>query len=208
MIDSALLLLRNELAYFIATDKSESGIEIDLRNIAFLETDKDELLKNKIVISLVNIEEESTLKNSLPYVPTLNGGYEYRSPPTHLNLYLLITSNLNVITESPTENSYIRSLRGLSYVIEFFQYRNGFTLANSLSNNDKPSKETERNEIKLFADLYTLTFEQINHLWGSLGGRQVPFAMYKVRLVSIQNRNAGQGVPLIEEIQSQVRKMN
>jgi hypothetical protein len=208
MIHSALLLLRNELASFIATDKGVSGIEVDLRNIAFLETEKDEPLRDRIIISLVNIEEESALRNSLPYLPNINGGYEYRSPPTHLNLYILITSNLTVSSETTADNSYIKSLRGLSYVIEFFQYRSSFTLSNSLSNTGVSGAEDDLVEIKLFADLYTLTFEQINHLWGSLGGRQIPFAMYKVRFVSIQNRNAGLEVPLIEEIQSQVRKMN
>ena len=44
--------------------------------------------------------------------------------------------------------------------------------------------------------------EQINHLWGSLGGRQIPFAMYKVRLVSITERTVRREVPLIEEIET------
>jgi hypothetical protein len=37
-------------------------------------------------------------------------------------------------------------------------------------------------------------------LWGSLGGRQIPFVMYKVRLVSIAERSVRREVPLIEEI--------
>ncbi len=57
------------------------------------------------------------------------------------------------------------------------------------------------NELKLNIELYTLTFEQINHLWGSLGGKQVPFAMYKVRLVRIQE-NTRQDAPLIETIRT------
>jgi hypothetical protein len=46
-----------------------------------------------------------------------------------------------------------------------------------------------------------MTFEQINHLWGSLGGKQVPFAMYKARLVAVSDhRSLGQG-RLIEKIE-------
>jgi hypothetical protein len=48
--------------------------------------------------------------------------------------------------------------------------------------------------------MYTLTFEQINHLWGSLGGRQIPFVMYKVRMVAITERSIRREVPLIEEV--------
>ena len=51
-------------------------------------------------------------------------------------------------------------------------------------------------------ELYTLTFEQINHLWGSLGGRQVPFAMYKLRLVAISEHAVLREVPVIEEVET------
>ena len=56
-------------------------------------------------------------------------------------------------------------------------------------------------------ELYTLTFEQINHLWGSLGGRQIPFVMYKLRLVSITERALVREVPLIEEIETLINKL-
>jgi hypothetical protein len=57
-------------------------------------------------------------------------------------------------------------------------------------------------ELRFTMELYTLTFEQINHLWGSLGGRQVPFVMYKLRLVGITDKAIVREVPLITEIQS------
>ena len=63
-------------------------------------------------------------------------------------------------------------------------------------------------DLKFTLELYTLTFEQINHLWGSLGGRQVPFAMYKLRLVAITDRALLREVPLIEEIETQIVPQN
>ncbi|MNR02277.1 hypothetical protein D3C85_1181210 [compost metagenome] len=57
-------------------------------------------------------------------------------------------------------------------------------------------------------ELYTLTFEQINHLWGSLGGRQVPFAMYKLRLVAISENAIVREVPLIEEIETNISTLS
>jgi hypothetical protein len=50
------------------------------------------------------------------------------------------------------------------------------------------------------AELYTLSFEQINYLWASLGGKQMPFVMYKLRLVAITDRKLVREVPLIEEL--------
>lgn len=209
MIDSALLLLRGELENFIQNDKDDNSINVDLRNIAMFEKGQDDELSDKIIISLVNIEEESTLKNG-SNLRNNSGRYEYISPAVNLNLYLLIVSNLSIKNdEGLQENSYFKSLSGLSYVIEFFQHRCSFSL------NDSPTFQTqdrlknpEMQDLKLFIDLYTLTFEQINHLWGSLGGRQLPFVMYKARMVSIQNRNVKKDAPIIEEVITNVSKFD
>jgi hypothetical protein len=57
-------------------------------------------------------------------------------------------------------------------------------------------------------ELYTLTFEQINHLWGSLGGKQMPFVMYKLRLIALTDRTIVREVPLIEEIDTTLRPVS
>jgi Pvc16 N-terminal domain len=207
MIDTALILLKGELENFIHKDKKDNSIHVDLRNIAMFERGQEDELSDKIIISLVNIEEESTLKN-MRNVSTISGKKEYISPPVNLNLYLLMISNLKIKNdEGLQENSYFKSLSGLSYIIEFFQHRNTFSIHNSPSFQTKERLEdSEINEMKLFMDLYTLTFEQINHLWGSLGGRQLPFVMYKARLVSIQHKSVRKVAPLIEEIEINVSK--
>lgn len=100
------------------------------------------------------------------------------------------------------QDAYEFALGRLSLVIQFFQAKKSFTIKNSpfttISSDSNIPQET-KDELKLNVELYTLTFEQINHLWGSLGGKQVPFAMYKIRLVSIKE-NSGEIAPLIEEI--------
>ena len=63
-------------------------------------------------------------------------------------------------------------------------------------------------ELRFTMELYTLTFEQINHLWGSLGGRQIPFVMYKLRLVSLSERAVVREVPLIEEIDTSIKELS
>ena len=67
--------------------------------------------------------------------------------------------------------------------------------------------QTDILDLKFTMELYTLTFEQINHLWGSLGGRQIPFAMYKLRLIAITERSIVREVPLIEEIEANLNKI-
>ncbi|HEY1214506.1 MAG TPA: Pvc16 family protein, partial [Bryobacteraceae bacterium] len=93
------------------------------------------------------------------------------------------------------------ALKRLSYVIQFIQSRNSFSTANSVTAAGLIDfTDDDAVSLKFTLELYTLTFEQINHLWGSLGGRQVPFAMYKLRLVAITERALLRNVPLIEEI--------
>ncbi len=64
MIDSALSLLRNELDDYISKSIGSADIVVD--NIGLLETTSGDTLTRRIVITLVNVEEESTLKNISP----------------------------------------------------------------------------------------------------------------------------------------------
>lgn len=143
---------------------------------------------------MVNIEEESTLKNSLHYFKN-NTEVTYRNPPVNLNLYLLFSANF-----PGNEDAYGLALRRLSQVIRFFQGKNNFTLQNSPGGGLPDDEELQR--MKLILELYTLTFEQINYLWGSLGGKQMPFVMYKARLVTIDAQRIVSSGKVIEEIEA------
>ncbi len=212
MIDIALRFLRDELSNYVhrSIASGESGHipekDIILHNIAFLESDLNGDLNNKVIITLVNTEEESTLKNKSNVVRTVNG-IKYEEPPISLNLYILITATLG----DDDNDSYEIGLIRLSKVIQFFQAKKSFTVQNSpfnsISTSNNVSQEI-KDQLKLNAELYTLTFEQINHLWGSLGGKQVPFVMYKIRLVKIQEITGLEEAPLIEEINNKVLVTN
>lgn len=201
MIGLALKLLRDELSNYVFQNKrpgdSITQDDIILHNIALMESDTQADLSNKIVITLVNTEEESTLKNNGNILRTPSG-IKYVEPPVFLNLYILISSTLG----QDLQDAYEFALGRLSLVIQFFQAKKSFTIKNSpftTISGDSNIPQESKDELKLNVELYTLTFEQINHLWGSLGGKQVPFAMYKIRLVSIKE-NSGEIAPLIEEI--------
>lgn len=191
MIDAAFALLNNQLAAYI---ESMGGDRMDvvMANIAAIDAANSNLdLERKVILSLVNIEEEAALKNAGPIyrnVKTLN----YVNPPIYLNLYLLITAHYE---------KYEDALTRLSNVIQFFQGKNSFTLKNSPPNDMLLNPDTYE-DIQLHVEMFSLSFEQLNHLWGSLGGKQWPSVLYKVRLVKItENRITAQG-PIIEEIQT------
>jgi hypothetical protein len=212
MIADALAFLRGELSQYVLDNQNTAdssnaltAADIMLGNVAALENDQEGRLKDKVVISMVNIEEESTLKNGAHHLRNpLSGGIEYFQRPVFLNLYLLFTATL---PDGASSDDYERALRRLSLVIEFFQSKKVFTIQNSpQSIYDNSEDEAVREELRLLPELYTLTFEQINHLWGSLGGKQVPFAMYKVRLVKVQGRYT-LDAPVIEEAKGDAREL-
>jgi hypothetical protein len=194
MIGLALSLLQAELAaYLSANGDDAANVRID--NIALAETPNGNSVTDHIIISLVNIEEESTLKNQSAQRRLASGATAYESAPTYLNLYVLISSNYG-------GDGYILALNRLALVIQFLQGKTSFSGAAS------PVAGIDSSELRFTLELYTLTFEQINHLWGSLGGRQVPFAMYKLRLVAISDQRRIRQVPPIEEIDASLTKTN
>lgn len=126
-------------------------------------------LGNKIVCSLVNIEEEKVLKNGLSYT-TRRDITEQHNPIIYLNLYLLFTS-----TKS---DDYLGGLADLSAVLTFFQGKQVF--------NQENTRGLPPEIDKVIFDIHTLNFEYLNHLWGILGGKYFPSVLYKVRLVPIK----------------------
>jgi len=192
MIDKAISLLKNELQSYINIKDASVNVIVD--NIGLFETSKGDTLTNNIVITLVNIEEESTLKNQPAQKRPFSDKATYENPPVFLNLYVLFTCNYSGV-------DYPLALKRLSYVIQFLQSKNSFSTATSISAGGLIDfTDDDMVSLRFTLELYTLTFEQINHLWGSLGGRQIPFAMYKLRLVAITERAIVREVPLVEEI--------
>ena len=206
MLYEALSMVRDELQEYIRSlGQGLPTANVVLENVALLETQHDNLLTDNdtyVIISLVNLEEESTLKNTPNVRKNAVGGFDYEDPPVYLNLYLLFCSTF--FGGQPPNNNYTEALKRLSYVIQFFQSRKHFSISNTpnaeLAQNLEGLTDPDVTTITLKFELYTLTFEQINHLWGSLGGRQIPFVMYKVRLIQIRERITHEA-PVIEEIQ-------
>lgn len=140
-------------------------------------------ITNRAIISLVNIEEDRVSKQQENYVKT-DIGVKYKNPPLYLNIYMLISVN---------RNNYGQSLAWLGHILQFFQYQNVFTPVTHPS--------LDNRILKLITELYSLNFEQINHLWSTLGGKYLPSVMYKVRQVSLDEDLTMSESGFIKEIQ-------
>lgn len=124
-------------------------------------------ITNRAILTLVNIEEDRVSKQQENYTRS-DTSTRYKSPPLFLNLYLLISSN---------RSNYTQSLAWLSHIMQFFQYQNVFTPTTH------PSLDSRIK--KLIVELHSLNFEQVNHLWSTLGGKYLPSVMYKIRQLTI-----------------------
>src|SRR5450432_217592 len=113
MIDLAMSLLQAELASYL-TVHGDDAANVRIDNIGLAETSSGNSLIDHIVITLVNIEEESALKNQSALRRSGNGKVSYENAPAFLNLYVLITCNY-------FGDNYILALQRLALVIRFLQ---------------------------------------------------------------------------------------
>jgi len=175
MIFETLQILKEQLENYF-TDEGLGKI-ITLDNIALWESGSNDAtrIEDKVVMTLLKIEEESALKN-VPNFRITDGKTEYRNPAVHLNLFLIISANCD---------SYEKSLRSISKVIQFFQGKKIFNSTNTVYNRNNVSFDFF-DYFRFVVDLYTPGFEELNNVWGTLGGRQLPSVIYKIQLIEIE----------------------
>lgn len=175
MIYETLQILKEQLENYF----SEVGLGkiIILENIALWESGSDDASKidGKVVMSLLKLEEETTLRNT-PHFTVKDSKTEYKNPPVHLNLFLLVGANCE---------TYDKSLRSISRVIEFFQGKKVFTSGNTVYDRTNVAFDV-LDHFKFNIELYTPTFEELNNVWGTLGGRQLPSVIYKIQLIQVE----------------------
>jgi len=140
-------------------------------------------LTNKAIMSLVNVEEDRIAKQQENFVRT-DVSTRYKSPQLYLNLYILFSVNRTLYTDS---------LQHLNYILQFFQFQHVFT---PITHPDLDPRIQ-----KLCVDLCTLNFEQVNHLWSTLGGKYLPSVMYKVRQITIDEDLTVSESGFIKEVQ-------
>lgn len=194
MIDQILNGILSQLNTYIGTVDPE----VMLGNISFTDAFQDSSSQNitdKIVASVINIEQEGTFRN-LPYkrvVQNASGLPEVvqQQPEIYLNIYVLFAAN---------KTNYATALQRISQIIAFFQRRFVFTQANT------PILVT-LNLDKVIFDLYSTRFEELNQLWSILGGKYVPSVVYKMRLAVIQDADE-EGAGIISEMRLRTKVLS
>lgn len=171
MIDQALDVIKTEVAeYLTRLPELNIGGRTPVELTAIVEENGNYAIPDdSIGITLVNVEEERSVKSQVAISQAPDGRVSHQNPEVKLNLYVLFSANFK---------TYVSGLEFLSGVVRFFQGKNVFTPSNT------PALPQAIR--KLIAELYSLDFEQQNHLWGALGAKYLPSVIYRLRLVTIQ----------------------
>jgi hypothetical protein len=176
MIYEVLQIVTDEVNNYLESLELDRSVQLD--NIAMIEQDKSDTtidMDDSVVLTMLNMDEEKTMKN-FPNYKTEASTVSYQNNKINLNLYILFSAN---------RSSYVKSLKDISKIIEFFQGKRLFTQANSDYDRDNVAMSGLK-EFRFTVELYTPTFEELNYIWGTLGGKQYPSALYKLSLIEIE----------------------
>ncbi len=129
---------------------------------------------NKIVLSLINLEHETTM----PYNPIYIQNQEKKQTQKPQNLPY--NFNMDVLVTAVFEGlNYDEGLKFLSETIYFFQTKNKFTVENT--------PQLSRGIEQLHFELIKLTYHQEHSLWGAIGAKYMPSVLFKIRMLSFQS---------------------
>ncbi len=181
IIYDTLLLVSEEINTFL--DPGNPQKPLMLGNISMF-NDGDEFtasLKDKLIVSLVNIEEDRIAKTPDNFIRQGDRNI-YRNPPLHFNITLIFSAT----------HSYEKALPLIEGVIRFFQVKSVFDNANTTGLDEEVGR--------VVFDLVSLNLEQMHQLWTSLGGKYIPSVIFKMRMMTIDERIDKANAPAIVEI--------
>lgn len=165
-------------------------LDIAIANIATLE-DLSPLntSKSPIIISIVNIEEDKTLKNQSFYLKETNDNNtisRFKNPTQHLILSILFSSYID------DPSMYLNGIEKLNLIINYFQQNSTFYIKVDDSEliyylEFMSKTETEKlSYSKITFEITSLTMEQLNQMWSYLGSKYMPSLLFKMRLYPVQ----------------------
>jgi hypothetical protein len=188
MIDKAMTFLVGEINNVLSA-RFQSSVELAvLSSLADPKGNVPDLIDNRIVFTLVNVEREPAAHGNSWAMRGVGDPMGSVSPQLALNLLIMVTASFSDYTEA---------LKFLGNVMGFFQGKPSFNAQNSGS---------FPNELeKLSIELVNLSFTEINNVWSVLGAKYMPSAAYKIRMLVLQENWIGQRVPAVSATASRVK---
>lgn len=185
MLDSAVKFLADEVNLYLKRRTASDVVKVIPGGLAD-DSGKWAVTEGSIGLALVNVEEERVMRSQVPDREIVSGKQVVRQPELKLNLHLVFAAR---------HKEYDHALRYLSYVLTFFQAHPMFTP------DEYPALDA--NIEKLNLELLSYGPEQLNQLWAYIGAKYLPSAVYRVRMVVLQDvepQAIGQPITTLETV--------
>ncbi|NQY07952.1 MAG: DUF4255 domain-containing protein [Flavobacteriales bacterium] len=169
MIEQSLLFTKNILDQFLQNKLGLSDSTVLINNIAEADGSIPPKNQNKVVISLINIDQETNQPFYDRSQRLSNGSFVNVQRADRFNLDILITSQFD---------DYRETLKFLNASILFFQ-SNQIITASSFSNMPTGFNKLEFHIAKL-------DYLAMQNLWTAMGAKYMPSVVYKMRLIEVQ----------------------
>jgi hypothetical protein len=182
MIDITLTYLRDLLNQHLKNNFALTENKVVLSNLVENDGSSSRDVEDKVVLFLIQLDEESSLKNSSGRGGMTGGGFAERNAPLFLNLHIFFCTNFK-------GQNYVEGLNYLSAIIRYFQQNRILVPSASLGF----SKSIE----KLSFELCKLDYDQMSNIWSSIGAKLLPSVMYKVGIVVMDDSPIKKVTPAI-----------
>ena len=182
MIDKSLGFLVARLNRHLSARFPADGPLVRLDDLPSAHDAGAEEKTNNLLLTLVNIEQQ---RQSLNVVQKPSPqGFTIGQAPLDLHLYVLLSANF--------PDTYDEGLRLLSAALSFLQANPVFHAENAP---DMPD-----GLIRLSTEMCSLDLQSLTNLWSNFGGRHLPSAFYKLRIVRLEEEVALPETPPITKL--------
>jgi hypothetical protein len=188
MINDALQFATGVLDQFLKRQFSLDESGLVLNRVVEQDGSVPAINQNKLVLSLINIDNETNRPYYVRNETLPDGRYSNVSLSERFNLYLLFSSNFA---------DYAEGLKFLNAAILFFQVH---TYLDAATYPQMPEGLT-----KIEFDIEKLTYHQMHSLWTSMGAKYLPSVIYRMRLITIKGNDVTGFTPAIKGTTNSVK---
>lgn len=183
MIKIVLQAITNDLNVFLKRRLNMKEDVVILSELMNLDGSVAVTSKNKLICSLLNIEQERNNLNIAPGNQTTR-----RNAPFYFNLYVLFSAYYTT--------AYGDGLDTLSLAIGYFQGKQVFTPTNT------PGLDPSIDKLTL--EIVNTEMKDLSNFWTALGSKHLPSIVFKIRMVPISAEVIQEEVTPIQIFDTQI----
>ena len=187
MLDVALKFLERELNGYFFHRTGSTEVKVKAGQVVD-DAGKWAMAENQVCATVVQVEEERTLKAQRPEAALSAGRQVSLEPELRLNLHVLFCARFQ---------QYDQAMLYLSHLLTFFQSHTAFT--------PERYPDLDGRVRKLSAELLPLGYEQLNQLWAFVGAKHLPSVVYRLRMLSVQDPQPLAVAPAIGDLATEIK---